>query len=77
MKIYDFDTFLKQRKSIKAIKFKKVEEMQDYYDMNDDSVYSEQPYGQGIGSGAPFEVDPEEITNAIAESIKKILKKKI
>ena len=55
----------------------KHSEMQDYYDMNDDSVYSEQPYGQGIGSGAPFEVDPEEITNAIAESIKKILKKKI
>lgn len=36
MRIYDFDTFLKQRKSIKAIKFKKVEEMQDYYD----KVYS-------------------------------------
>lgn len=53
------------------------QEMQDYYDMNDDSVKSEQPFGQEIGDGAPFEVDPEEITNAIAESIKRVLKKKI
>ena len=53
------------------------QEMQDYYDMNDDSAKSEQPFGQEIGDGAPFEVDPEEITNAIAESIKRVLKKKI
>lgn len=53
------------------------QEKQDYYDMNDDSVKSEQPFGQEIGDGAPFEVDPEEITNAIAESIKRVLKKKI
>lgn len=53
------------------------QEKQDYYDMNDDSVKSEQPFGQEIGDGAPFEIDPEEITNAIAESIKRVLKKKI
>ena len=53
------------------------QEKQDYYDMNDDSVKSEQPFGQEIGDGAPFENDPEEITNAIAESIKRVLKKKI
>lgn len=47
-----------------------------YYDMNDDSVYSEQPYGEKIGSGAPFELSPERINNAIAESIRRILKKK-
>ena len=53
------------------------QEKQGYYDMNDDSVKGEQPFGQEIGDGAPFEVDPEEITNAIAESIKRVLKKKI
>ena len=53
------------------------QEKQDYYDMNDDSVKSEQPFGQEIGDGAPFKIDPEEITNAIAESIKRVLKKKI
>lgn len=46
------------------------------YDMNDDSVYNEQPYGEKIGSGAPFEVDPEKIENAIAESIIRVLGKK-
>ena len=53
------------------------QEKQDYYDVNDDSVKSEQPFGQEIGDGAPFEIDPKEITNAIAESIKRVLKKKI
>jgi len=54
-------------------------EMQDYYDMNDESVENEQPYGQQIGDSAPFEIDPKAIENAIAESIKRILgdKKKI
>ena len=48
-------------------------EMQDYYDMNDESVENEQPYGQQIGDSAPFEIDPKAIENAIAESIKRIL----
>lgn len=36
----------------------------------------DQPYGQKIGDGAPFEVDIDEIENAIAESINMMLKKK-
>ena len=55
----------------------KHQEMTDYYDINDESVYSEAPFGEKIGSGAPFEVEVESIENAIAESIKRILKKKI
>ena len=47
-----------------------------YYDMNDDSVKSDAPYATKIGDDKPFEIDPEAITNAIAESIKNILKKK-
>ena len=45
-------------------------------DWNDDSVHSEQPYGEKIGSGAPFDVDIQTIENSIAESIQRYLKKK-
>lgn len=55
----------------------KHKEMADYYDMNDDSVQSEEPYGKEIGDSAPFEISPEAIDNAITESIMRILKKKI
>ena len=53
------------------------QEKEGYYDMNDDCVEDDNAYGQQIGDGAPFEVDPKAIENAIAESIKRILKKKI
>lgn len=52
------------------------QEMDGYYDMNDDSVKNNRPFGMEIGDGEPFEVDPNDIENAITESIKKILKKK-
>ena len=48
------------------------------YDMNDDSVESEAPYGQGLGSNAPFTIDPKGIdSNAIVEEALRILKKKL
>lgn len=47
-----------------------------YYDMNDDSVYSEEPFGNNVGDGDPFDMSPEKISNAIAESIRRVLKKK-
>ena len=53
------------------------QEKEGYYDMNDDSVKNDSAYGQSIGSGAPFEIDPQTIENSIAESIKRIMKKKI
>ena len=65
------------RKEPMELPSKNHQEMQDYYDMNDESVDSEQPFGQQIGDSAPFEVSPKQIQNAIAESIKRILKKKI
>lgn len=52
------------------------QEVDGYYDMNDDSVKNESPYGEQIGDTAPFDVDPEAIANSIAESIKRVLKKK-
>ena len=53
------------------------QEKEGYYDMNDDSVKNDSAYGQSIGSGAPFEIDPQTIENSIAESIKSIMNKKI
>ena len=44
-------------------------------DWNDESVHGEQPFGQKIGSTAPFDIDPATITNSIAESIQRVLKK--
>ena len=55
----------------------KHQEMPEYYDMNDESVENEQPFGQKIGDSAPFKINPQDIENAIAESVKRILKKKI
>lgn len=52
-------------------------EKQGYYDMNDDSVENENKFGEEIGDSAPFDVTPESIENAIAESVRRILKKKI
>ncbi len=54
----------------------KHQEMQDYYDMNDDSVESEQPFGEKIGKGDPFDIDPNKIANAIAESLTRLLGQK-
>lgn len=53
------------------------QEKEGYYDMNDDSVESTEAFGNEIGDSAPFEIDPAAIENAIAESVKRILKKKI
>lgn len=65
------------RKQPMSVPTNKHKEMADYYDMNDESVENEQPFGQQIGDSAPFEVTPQQIENAIAESIKRIMKKKI
>jgi hypothetical protein len=65
------------QKSPMELPSNKHKEMSDYYDMNDDSIQSEEPYGKKIGDSAPFEIAPEAIENAITESIMRILKKKI
>lgn len=55
----------------------KHQEKEGYYDMNDDSVKNEKPYGEKIGDTAPFNIDPQAIENAITESILNLFKKKI
>ena len=39
-------------------------------DWNDDSVYSEEPFGSKIGSSAPFDI-VQHVTDSIMEQIKK------
>ena len=53
------------------------QEKEGYYDINDESVEDEKAFGEEIGDSAPFEVDPKSIENAIAECVRRILKKKI
>ena len=72
----DFGKHPAYQKTVMSLPPKDHQEFPGYYDMNDDSVKNDQPYGNNIGDGAPFEVDIDDIENAIAESIKRNLAKK-
>lgn len=63
------------QKKVMELPPKDMQEFPGYYDMNDDSVRSDAPYGEKIGSGAPFNVDPQAIDNAIAEAFRRMKKK--
>lgn len=65
------------QKTVMELPTNEFNEFDGYYDMNDDSVKNTSPYGQQIGDGAPFEIDVEQLENAITEQIQRILKKKI
>ena len=75
-KLDDFGKHPAYQKVVMSLPPKDLQEFPDYYDMNDDSVRNDSPYGERIGDGAPFDIDPESIENAIAESVKRVLKKK-
>ena len=62
------------QKKVMELPPKDMTEFPDYYDMNDDSVKNDTPYGEKIGDGAPFEISPESIDNAIAEAFKRLKK---
>lgn len=47
----------------------KHQEMDGYYDMNDESVENESEYGVEIGDGQPFTLSPKQIENAVVETI--------
>lgn len=74
-KLDDFGKHPAYQKVVMSLPPKDLQEFPDYYDMNDDSVRNDSPYGEKIGDGSPFNVDPDAIDNAIAESIKRVLKK--
>lgn len=75
-KLDDFGKHPAYQKVVMSLPPKDLQEFPDYYDMNDDSVRNDSPYGERIGDGAPFDIDPDSIDNAIAESVKRVLKKK-
>jgi hypothetical protein len=78
-KLDDFGKHPAYQKKVMELPPKDMKEFPGYYDMNDDSVRNDNPYGEKIGDGAPFEIDPEAIDNAIAEAINRMRngKKKI
>ena len=52
-------------------------EKEGQYDMNDESAEEDKPYATQKGSNAPFDVNPEQIENAITEAVMNVLKKKL
>lgn len=75
-KLNDFGKHPAWQKKVMELPPKDIQEFPGYYDMNDDSVRNDYPYGERIGDGAPFDIAPDSIDNAISESINRILKKK-
>ena len=74
-KLDDFGKHPAYQKQVMSLPPKDFQEFPGYYDMNDDSVRNDTPYGENIGDGAPFEIDPESIDNAIAEAYRRLKKK--
>ena len=74
-KLDDFGKHPAYQKKVMELPPKDLQEFPGYYDMNDESVRNDSPYGEKIGDGAPFDIDPESIDNAISESIRRVLKK--
>ena len=73
-KLDDFGKHPAYQKKVMELPPKDMKEFPDYYDMNDDSVKNDTPYGEKIGDGAPFEIDPQKIDNAIAEALNRLKK---
>ena len=74
-KLDDFGKHPAYQKKVMELPPKDLQEFPGYYDMNDESVRNDSPYGEKIGDGAPFDIDPESIDNAIAEGVRRVLKK--
>ena len=73
-KLDDFGKHPAYQKKVMELPPKDLQEFPGYYDMNDDSVRNDNPYGEKIGDGAPFEIDPQSIDNAIAEAFNRLKK---
>ena len=74
-KLDDFGKHPAYQKVVMDLPPKDMKEFPGNYDMNDDSVKNDTPYGEKIGDGTPFEIDPEAIDNAIAEAFDRLKKK--
>ena len=72
----DFGKHPAYRKEVMTLPSHKHTENAGYYDMNDESAESDAPFGQKIGSSAPFTETPQAINNAIAEAVKRVIAKR-
>lgn len=61
------------RKEVMRLPSSNHQEFDGYYDMNDDSVRSQEPYGEKIGDSDPFD---DVIGDAVTEAINRFNKKK-
>ena len=64
------------RKKVMTLPPTKIQDKEGYYDMNDESVASEEPFGISKEGGKPFDIDPKIVANSIAESIQRHLRRK-
>jgi hypothetical protein len=71
-KLNDFGKHPGYRKKIMSLPQTGSDKEGNVRDWNDDSVYSEEPFGSKIGSSAPY----EDIINASVDAIMESLKKK-
>jgi hypothetical protein len=74
-KLDDFGKHPAYQKKVMELPPKDMQEFPGYYDMNDDSVRNDNPYGEKIGDGSPFNIDPQAVDNAIAEAYNRLKKK--
>lgn len=74
--LHDFGQHPAYQKKVMSLPNSDMEEMPDYYDMNDESARSTEPFGKKIGDGKPFSIDTKKLEDAIAESILRHLGKK-
>ena len=72
-RLNDFGKHPGYRKKVMSLPKTGSDNENGYYDWNDDSVYSEQPFGEKIGSSAPFEKAINSTVDSIVESLKKKL----
>ena len=75
-KLDDFGKHPAYQKVVMDLPPKDMKEFPGNYDMNDDSVKNDTPYGEKIGDGAPFDIDPQAIDNAIAEAFDRLRRSK-
>lgn len=74
-KLDDFGKHPAYQKTVMKTPPKDMKEPDGYYDMNDESLESDEPYGEKIGDGSPFKINTKSIDNAIAEAIRRFKKK--
>lgn len=69
--LHDFGKHPGYRKKVMSLPQTGADKTEHGEDWNDDSVHNEKPFGEKIGSSAPFDKAVEAITNAVISELKK------